>query len=639
MYKFAITFILLVSVSLPSRGQYKAIQSTAGGVATSSSYSIKMTTGEPIPGAKVTSTRDTLITGFYFERIVFVDVIGPVILFSEVGDQLISPLADAPPSPFVLPEGQDIAVSTQITDGSSGVQDAVLYYRKGGEPAFSSVNLDATGDVYSATVDGAFVNSAGFEYYVEARDNSDNTSRSPVSGSYGIRVRIEGPGLEQMFPGDSTQTGYRLISVPMQLTNTSSSSVLEDLGPYNNRLWRFWELKSNYGEFEGEEQYNELTNGANFTPGDAYWLISRNAWTIQTGQATSISTLEPFTQPLNPGWNFVGNPFNFIIPTENVTLSTGDSPSIKVYSAGWIDATQLSPFEGYAIDAGENDNAVITIDPDLSPSSGKQGASQGTSSLLDWSIRITAEGTTSTDSGNLLGVSSAAASGWDVLDKPEPPVIGDYVSLAFPHKEWQKIHDFYEADIRPAPIQGEQWTFEVRSGSPQWVDLTFDAISQVPPQYSIILIDERTKSTQDLRQNHTFSIQSNGPSQAYPLTLVIGEQDYVEDQKTADGLLPGDIELDQNYPNPFNPSTSIRYGISTPSIVKLEVFNTLGQVVSTLVNSVPKEAGYHLATWNALTEDGAPVSSGLYLYRLSVYPENGASSNPAVLTRKMMLIK
>jgi hypothetical protein len=74
--------------------------------------------------------------------------------------------------------------------------------------------------------------------------------------------------------------------------------------------------------------------------------------------------------------------------------------------------------------------------------------------------------------------------------------------------------------------------------------------------------------------------------------------------------LPMKIALAQNYPNPFNPSTTIQYDLSRTGHVSLKVFNTLGQIVSTLVNKT-ESAGVHEVSWNAVN-----VPSGIYFYRL-----------------------
>ncbi len=78
---------------------------------------------------------------------------------------------------------------------------------------------------------------------------------------------------------------------------------------------------------------------------------------------------------------------------------------------------------------------------------------------------------------------------------------------------------------------------------------------------------------------------------------------------------PARLHLGQNYPNPFNPSTIIPYQLPAPVRVRLEVFNILGQRVTTLVDG-PRPAGFHTATWNGTDAAGRGVASGVYLYRL-----------------------
>lgn len=73
------------------------------------------------------------------------------------------------------------------------------------------------------------------------------------------------------------------------------------------------------------------------------------------------------------------------------------------------------------------------------------------------------------------------------------------------------------------------------------------------------------------------------------------------------------IELKQNYPNPFNPSTQIHFAITEQSHVLFEVYNTLGQKVSILVNET-KTPGWHLVSFNA-----SGLSSGIYIYRLETH--------------------
>jgi hypothetical protein len=77
-----------------------------------------------------------------------------------------------------------------------------------------------------------------------------------------------------------------------------------------------------------------------------------------------------------------------------------------------------------------------------------------------------------------------------------------------------------------------------------------------------------------------------------------------------DNLLPKEFELLQNYPNPFNPITRIRFAVPKSSHVLVEVYNVLGQRVSTLVNE-EKQPGYYIVNFNA-----SSLASGFYIYRL-----------------------
>lgn len=67
-----------------------------------------------------------------------------------------------------------------------------------------------------------------------------------------------------------------------------------------------------------------------------------------------------------------------------------------------------------------------------------------------------------------------------------------------------------------------------------------------------------------------------------------------------------------NSPNPFNPATQIRYTLAEAGLVKLTVYNTLGQEVTRLINA-SQTAGAYTVTW-----DAKDVASGLYYYRLEV---------------------
>lgn len=94
---------------------------------------------------------------------------------------------------------------------------------------------------------------------------------------------------------------------------------------------------------------------------------------------------------------------------------------------------------------------------------------------------------------------------------------------------------------------------------------------------------------------------------------------------TLESALPDVDILARNYPNPFNPSTRIEFSISSPKDVRLDIFDSIGRKVTTLINRELNE-GFHFVDF-----DGSGLSSGVYFYRIR--------TNEQTLTEKMLLVK
>lgn len=73
---------------------------------------------------------------------------------------------------------------------------------------------------------------------------------------------------------------------------------------------------------------------------------------------------------------------------------------------------------------------------------------------------------------------------------------------------------------------------------------------------------------------------------------------------------PHIFALSQNYPNPFNAVTKIRFSLSAPADISLDIYNLLGQRVATLLEGI-EASGEHFVDWKA---DDFP--SGIYFARL-----------------------
>lgn len=79
--------------------------------------------------------------------------------------------------------------------------------------------------------------------------------------------------------------------------------------------------------------------------------------------------------------------------------------------------------------------------------------------------------------------------------------------------------------------------------------------------------------------------------------------------------MPEVFALNQNYPNPFNPITTIKFQLVENSFVELNIYNLLGQKVTSLVNRT-MPTGYHKVQWDGRNQYGDKAASGIYIYTI-----------------------
>jgi len=191
----------------------------------------------------------------------------------------------------------------------------------------------------------------------------------------------------------------------------------------------------------------------------------------------------------------------------------------------------------------------------------------------------------------------------------------DYVIVeANNGSDWVPLLDGYDARAN------SDWELAYNQG--------LDGTSSMYQSHSINLLDKFSAGdTLQIRFRLYADELTNGWGWSVD-NLVIQEQFVgVNDQQ----ILPSKYELSQNYPNPFNPSTVISFALPSDSKVTLQIFNTLGEVITTLVDET-KSAGVHNINWNA-----SNLASGVYLYRIHAESISGAKEFSTV--KKMILMK
>jgi hypothetical protein len=91
------------------------------------------------------------------------------------------------------------------------------------------------------------------------------------------------------------------------------------------------------------------------------------------------------------------------------------------------------------------------------------------------------------------------------------------------------------------------------------------------------------------------------------------------------------------YPNPFFNRIQVSYSVHKAGLVRVKIYNLLGEEVKELENG-QKGSGKYETTWKGVDENGKEVKCGIYFIKLSIESiEKGQSSPPflhkVILTR------
>ncbi|KQC06318.1 MAG: hypothetical protein APR54_01845 [Candidatus Cloacimonas sp. SDB] len=140
--------------------------------------------------------------------------------------------------------------------------------------------------------------------------------------------------------------------------------------------------------------------------------------------------------------------------------------------------------------------------------------------------------------------------------------------------------------------------------------------------YNVYLDDAFIINTTDLSYTFTGLINGETYNAGVSALYTYGESDIETVTFTYTGtgsdndLIISKTSLKGNYPNPFNPHTTIRFQLAEADEVELTIYNLKGQKIREIIgNELP--AGNHQADWDGTDAFDQPVTSGIYLYKLS----------------------
>jgi len=210
-------------------------------------------------------------------------------------------------------------------------------------------------------------------------------------------------------------------------------------------------------------------------------------------------------------------------------------------------------------------------------------------------------------------------------DTPYDGIYCDNASLGTPGKGWWYIaQDSFKGTVRThgginfglvSPNGGEVWnagsvqeiTWDywliIKSAGQAGGDLQIEFSSDGGKSWSMIAVNIDRNS-----ESYIWTVPEVESSQCLIRLADMNNPDFYAD--VSDGffsIVPGtaveetkplQFSVSQNTPNPFNPATTVGFTVPKAGVVTVEVFNTTGQKVETLVSEF-KETGSHSVFWDA----------------------------------------
>jgi len=444
-----------------------------------------------------------------------------------------------------------------------------------------------------------------------------------------VQVGFPDLAFEPHFVVTNAET-YEMISVPAVLQNYSSDAVLADeLGGYDKKKWRLFKWSNG--------QYVE--SNVSFTPGAAYWLITKNEEQINTGPGKSTPIFSTTRRNLSDGWNMVGNPYYFPINLAgNVVFSENVEPTLYQWNgSSYNNTTNMMPKGGNWVYS--NGSGMMEFFPMWGPGSQSEAIPEGTvndEEDFNWKAKIITKAGNRYDKTATFGVHESASDTWDRFDYHEPPVIGDYISMAFDNNSWTENGGSYSQDIR-SEGRTQTWNLAARSNIKGIVSLNLEDIHDIPSHQDVRLVDPVLGIVYNLRSEKAVTFTSQGTENPYYFKLIVGAADDIQSQLDDMGMVPNDFELFQNTPNPFNPVTNIRVSLVEDARITLKVYNLLGKEVNTLALNQSLSKGNHRFIWAGKDDNGYQLPSGVYLYRIEINSHVGRQLYQS--TKKMVLMK
>jgi hypothetical protein len=482
--------------------------------------------------------------------------------------------------PDEYPVDSDSILASIAVNDDVKVKRVVFRYKKYQDTQWTEVEVPENNSVFSHPISRADVGSHGMFYYFKAYDLVNKTDSGMMVNMI-LRFNDENsPAIPDLKFG-STIEDYQIISIPLNLANATVENIFNELMPYDKKNWRLF----HYSDTVNQEYGDGFTA---IEPGKSYWLIIRNQTEIKTGAGTTPRMEQPngLTVTLAPGWNQVGNPYNFDISWDQVIALNADRAinSIKLYDNGaLIESDTIPSFGGGFVFSAWDQPLIVSIPPNPVIRNGRVAGggetdNQQSMDSREWFIPITAISGKFRNSLQGFGMHPDSHAGFDPHDEPVLPVpreiSGFEMYFLHPGEKYEKL----SRDV-VASKDFHIWEFEIQKfNNPGNIKLQWEEVSFNDSRYGLILTDLSGKKIIDMTESDSYTFHA---SNLHKFRIFYGNRERLEQD-----VLPLEIAVGEIYPNPFDKEFFIP--ISLPDgFVNYQVTVSLSDLQGRTVQQLP----------------------------------------------------
>jgi hypothetical protein len=419
-----------------------------------------------------------------------------------------------------------------------------------------------------------------------------------------------------------SESSWHMISVP------SAGYVAAPLK--NDAYFAHWD------EARAEDKifkYYQAADGITATqPGNAYWRQGKDTVIVQLARDELLGggiSLE--LSKAKYGWNQIGSPYPYPVQWPGTEV-------LWKWNAAAGDFEQepnniLYPWDGYFVLMDSSQAIPISNEPAFTATGVARRLHAQYVSRSEWQVQIRLFTGSGMDGDNIIGFSSEAENGRDLLDRPEPPRMAGQQYMYFSHPEWKYAVNEFASDVRRGFEDLNVFQIGVAPSAKSGVvpSIAFTGVAQLKDVYLFVVsVDSVWQAVEGVAT----LVSHSSKDAMYTTVFATADKNFLN-------KFPRQFAVHNPYPNPFRMNVALQYTLpyrwekngwfnKDAYSVSVTIYDARGRVVRSLLNR-KQEPGSYKVVWDGKCNTGRSVAAGAYFFRLKAGKFEGV--------KKLMMVR